>query len=80
MNDIAIQDKLLAKFKPHLESTTLRWYLVLLILVAVFAWGISGLVTQITGGHIVTGMRDNVVWGVYIVNFIFFSKHVRGKW
>ncbi len=72
MNDIALQDKLLAKFKPHLESTTVRWYLVLLILVAVFAWGISGLVTQITGGHIVTGMRDNVVWGVYIVNFIFF--------
>ncbi|HEY4787312.1 MAG TPA: NrfD/PsrC family molybdoenzyme membrane anchor subunit, partial [Bacteroidales bacterium] len=27
---------------------------------------------QITGGHIVTGMRDNVVWGIYIVNFIFF--------
>ena len=31
-----------------------------------------GLYTQLTGGHIVTGMRDNVVWGIYIVNFIFF--------
>ena len=72
MSDIALQDKLLAKFKPHLESTTIRWYLVLVILVVIFGWGISGLVTQITGGHIVTGMRDNVVWGVYIVNFIFF--------
>jgi Ni/Fe-hydrogenase subunit HybB-like protein len=72
MNDIALQDKLLAKFKPHLESTTMRWYIVLVILVVIFGWGISGLVTQITGGHIVTGMRDNVVWGVYIVNFIFF--------
>ena len=27
---------------------------------------------QIDEGHIVTGMRDNVVWGFYIVNFIFF--------
>jgi molybdopterin-containing oxidoreductase family membrane subunit len=27
---------------------------------------------QIVDGHIVTGMRDNVVWGIYIVNFIFF--------
>ena len=35
-------------------------------------FGIYGLITQITEGHIVTGMRDHVVWGVYIVNFIFF--------
>jgi molybdopterin-containing oxidoreductase family membrane subunit len=35
-------------------------------------FGVYGLYTQIAGGHIVTGMRDNVVWGVYIVNFIFF--------
>lgn len=27
---------------------------------------------QISKGHIVTGMRDNVVWGLFIVNFIFF--------
>ena len=31
-----------------------------------------GLYKQLTQGHIVTGMRDNVVWGIYIVNFIFF--------
>jgi molybdopterin-containing oxidoreductase family membrane subunit len=72
MNDLTLQDKLLSKFKPVLETTTARWYIVMVVLVAIFAWGISGLVTQITGGHIVTGMRDNVVWGVYIVNFIFF--------
>jgi molybdopterin-containing oxidoreductase family membrane subunit len=72
MNDLALQDKLLSKFKPVRETTTARWYIILFILVGIFAWGISGLVTQITGGHIVTGMRDNVVWGVYIVNFIFF--------
>jgi molybdopterin-containing oxidoreductase family membrane subunit len=27
---------------------------------------------QVVEGHIITGMRDNVVWGVYIVNFVFF--------
>ena len=27
---------------------------------------------QITKGHGITGMRDNVVWGLFIVNFIFF--------
>lgn len=27
---------------------------------------------QISKGHVVTGMRDNVVWGLFIVNFIFF--------
>ncbi|NJO68974.1 MAG: polysulfide reductase NrfD [Bacteroidetes bacterium] len=37
-----------------------------------FAFGIYGLVYQILHGHDVTGMRDHVVWGVYIVNFIFF--------
>ena len=26
---------------------------------------------QISKGHVVTGMRDNVVWGLFIVNFIF---------
>ena len=35
-------------------------------------WGVYALFIQIKRGHSVTGMRDNVVWGVYIVNFIFF--------
>ena len=35
-------------------------------------WGLYALFIQIKRGHSVTGMRDNVVWGVYIVNFIFF--------
>ena len=72
MNDKTQQDSLLMKFKPVLETTSTRWYVTFFILLLVFAWGIYGLVEQITGGHIVTGMRDNVVWGVYIVNFIFF--------
>jgi len=34
--------------------------------------GLYALIVQIIDGHIVTGMRDNVVWGIYIANFIFF--------
>ena len=36
--------------------------------------GVGGyaLYLQIAKGHQVTGMRDNVVWGLYIANFIFF--------
>ncbi len=34
--------------------------------------GWYALYLQIDKGHKVTGMRDNVVWGLYIANFIFF--------
>lgn len=36
--------------------------------------GLGGyaLYLQVAKGHDVTGMRDNVVWGLYIANFIFF--------
>nr|NQU90167.1 polysulfide reductase NrfD [Bacteroidota bacterium] len=62
----------LSEFKHQIErpgKTTWVWmiFLVILILLGIFA-----LVAQITHGHIITGMRDNVVWGIYIVNFIFF--------
>ncbi|MBT3208132.1 MAG: polysulfide reductase NrfD [Bacteroidetes bacterium] len=65
-------DQLLKEFTPELENTSKSWYFIFLICILIFAFGIYGLVTQITEGHIVTGMRDHVVWGVYIVNFIFF--------
>jgi molybdopterin-containing oxidoreductase family membrane subunit len=46
--------------------------ILLAIFFLLFAAGIYGLIIQISEGHIVTGMRDNVVWGIYIANFIFF--------
>ncbi len=72
MNETSVQDNLLIKFKPSMEKTTLRWWIIMAFLAVIFAWGILALVMQITRGHIITGMRDNVVWGVYIVSFIFF--------
>jgi molybdopterin-containing oxidoreductase family membrane subunit len=71
MNNTAAQN-LLKEFSPQLEKTSKTWYIFFAICLLVFATGIYALITQITDGHIVTGMRDHVVWGVYIVNFIFF--------
>lgn len=64
--------KLLKEFAPQLERTSLAGKIWIGFLVSVLLLGLVALITQITRGHIVTGMRDNVVWGVYIVNFIFF--------
>ena len=66
------REALLRDLSPEIARTSRSWYIVFGILLLVFLLGIYGLVRQIDKGHIVTGMRDNVVWGVYIVNFIFF--------
>lgn len=66
------REVLLSDLTPEIGKTSRSWYIVFGILLLVFIIGIYGLVQQIDKGHIVTGMRDNVVWGVYIVNFIFF--------
>ncbi len=64
--------KLMKEFAPQLEKTSGLWYGVFFGMLALFLFGIYGLYKQIAYGHAVTGMRDNVVWGIYIVNFIFF--------
>lgn len=64
--------KLLHDLTPEIESTSTKWYITFSIFFVIFCVGIYALIQQIDKGHIVTGMRDNVVWGLYIVNFIFF--------
>jgi len=66
------QPTLLREFAPQIERTNLLQLIWIFFLLAVIAVGFYALYTQIAEGHIVTGMRDNVVWGIYIVNFIFF--------
>lgn len=66
------REALLRDLTPEIAKTGRSWYIVFGILLLVFLTGIYALIRQIDKGHIVTGMRDNVVWGVYIVNFIFF--------
>ncbi|MBI2836486.1 MAG: polysulfide reductase NrfD [Chloroflexi bacterium] len=55
-----------------LAQTTPGYYLFVLILVAVVAWGIYAFITQLRFGLVTTGMRDRVFWGIYMVNFVFF--------
>lgn len=69
---IQAEKKLMKDLTPEIERTSKKWYIVFFIFFAFFAVGVYGLILQIDKGHIVTGMRDNVVWGFYIVNFIFF--------
>lgn len=65
-------DDLMQEFAPQLESPSKKWWIVFGAMLLLFAFGVYGLIYQIRHGHDVTGMRDHVVWGVYIVNFIFF--------
>lgn len=62
----------LKEFAPQLEHTSIQGYAWIAFLLAVIGLGVYAFFSQVLYGHEVTGMRDNVVWGVYIVNFIFF--------
>ena len=64
--------RLLREFSPQLNTNTRLVKGWIIFLLAGFAFGLVGLYMQIVKGHAITGMRDYVVWGVYIVNFIFF--------
>jgi len=64
--------ELAKEFSPLLEKTTIASKVWMGFLIAVILVGIYAFFIQLIKGHIVTGMRDNVVWGIYIINFIFF--------
>jgi molybdopterin-containing oxidoreductase family membrane subunit len=72
MSDTASSKILLREFAPQIERTSILGKLWITFLIGVVLLGVFALYWQVSRGHIVTGMRDNVVWGVYIVNFIFF--------
>jgi Ni/Fe-hydrogenase subunit HybB-like protein len=58
--------------RPNIEKFGKRnmlWVVFFLLWIMV---GGYALYLQVVKGHVVTGMRDNVVWGLFIVNFIFF--------
>jgi Ni/Fe-hydrogenase subunit HybB-like protein len=72
MSETSNSDKLIREFAPQIEHTGVIGKLWIALLTGVVLLGFFALYWQVSRGHIVTGMRDNVVWGVYIVNFIFF--------
>jgi molybdopterin-containing oxidoreductase family membrane subunit len=65
-------DKLLAKFEHPITKPSKSWWMLMGAMLLLLAFGLFALIQQIIHGHVVTGMRDHVVWGVFIVNFIFF--------
>ena len=72
MDAISRKQNLLKEFAPQLLKTSLLGKAWMALLIGLVGLGVYALILQIVDGHIITGMRDNVVWGVYIVNFIFF--------
>lgn len=64
--------ELVKEFSPALENYSLKTKIWIGCLVAIILVGFYAFLVQLINGHIVTGMRDNVVWGIYIINFIFF--------
>jgi len=62
---------LLLQHKQYINKIDKAWIWKVAGLSVIIGVGLYAFVLQIVDGHIITGMRDNVVWGVYIVNFVF---------
>jgi molybdopterin-containing oxidoreductase family membrane subunit len=60
-----------ATLRP-LTHTSRRWYVWTAFLVLLTGAGIVAYGYQLRNGLAVTGMRDRVIWGLYITNFVFF--------
>ncbi len=63
---------MLREFIPILDRFSRKEVFFMSFLSIFLIWGCVGLIFQVVYGHIVTGMRDNVMWGIFISNFIFF--------
>ncbi len=72
MDVVKRKKELVQEFSPMLEKSTKMSKIWIAFLVGVILVGLVAFIIQVVKGHIVTGMRDNVVWGIYIINFIFF--------
>jgi Fe-S-cluster-containing dehydrogenase component/Ni/Fe-hydrogenase subunit HybB-like protein len=68
----AWRERLEQRVLAPLSGTTGRYYLWLAFLLAVIAWAIYAYSQQLQYGLIVTGMRDRISWGLYIISFVFF--------
>lgn len=72
MDIVKRKTELVKEFSPMLEKSTKTSKIWISFLIFIILVGLVAFVIQAVKGHIVTGMRDNVVWGIYIINFIFF--------
>jgi len=63
---------LMKKLARNLETPSRRWVIWVTLLSIIVLFGVYALIRQIQEGQIITGMRDNAVWGIYTANFVFF--------
>ena len=68
----AAHKNLMKEFVPNIERPSTKWYLWVGFLTLLVLWGLYALILQIREGQVITGMRDNAVWGIYTANFVFF--------
>ncbi|OFV96480.1 MAG: hypothetical protein A3H28_08970 [Acidobacteria bacterium RIFCSPLOWO2_02_FULL_61_28] len=61
-----------ANLLRSMTQITWKFYLWITVLFSVALWGLYAYVTQLREGMIVTGLRDQIFWGLYITNFVFF--------
>ena len=71
MDRIENKETLLREFAPMLEHTGRAGKLWIAALALIVLFGLYAAIVQFTEGQVVTGMRDNVVWGFYGVNFLY---------
>jgi Ni/Fe-hydrogenase subunit HybB-like protein len=80
VRDVPVESAELAAWRARLEGrvlsplagTGIRYWIWTGFLVAVIGWAIYAYTQQLEYGLIVTGMRDRISWGVYIISFVFF--------
>ncbi len=73
-------DKVTETWRERLEHAVMRplvktgrgYYLLVGVLLLVVLWGLYAYNTQARNGLIMTGMRDRISWGFYIILFVFF--------
>jgi Ni/Fe-hydrogenase subunit HybB-like protein len=66
------QERLEERVMSPLRTPGRAWYYVFVVLAVVLGWGLFAYVYQLRNGLVVTGMRDRILWGLYITNFVFF--------
>lgn len=69
--DQTVTNKMLEDHKDFIKKPGVGLISLVVVLVVIVCIGFYAFVRQVVDGHLITGMRDNVVWGVYIVNFVF---------
>ena len=62
-----VNDELLSSMWPP----TLRWYALVIFLLALIGWGLFAFGWQVSHGMYVTGKNRPVMWGFYITGFVF---------